>query len=173
MKKLVLFLVTMLLVFTLSGCMKQEDYYSKEEVDQLVQDAVDQAVEDLQLTQRERYVMSVMSASLADESFQFSEIGQMINGTVESNGYAYVIIEVEVETEVHIQMNTVAPNGEWDLNIYYGDSSLNEADLNFESIVGGDVFIVTLQPGFNTIEFDSYSDNDWGYSITVTLDGSL
>ncbi len=159
MKK-ILFIFMLFLAFTMSGCL---GYYNAEEVDQIVSSAI----EEIKPSDMERYFNSLLEDLMFDGDIHFVEIGDTVTGTVDDWSYGYIIIELESTATINIQTTSVAPGGEWDLNIYY-DGTMYDSAYEFEDIENGDVYTVTLNPGFNTIEIDSYSDDSYMYTIKIS-----
>lgn len=160
MKKLLL-LVLAVLLFTvaLSGCSTSEpDYYTKDEIDAM-----------LEPTQLDRFIQAIFQAEFSD--YLFGEVGDTFTGEVLDWDYGYIVIELEEETDVILVLDNVAPIGDWDINIYFEGNLMDYPDLYFEDVEDGDEFTLTLQPGFNIIEIDSYSDYAYSFSIIVNYDG--
>lgn len=169
MKKLLIILVMVFTLFTLVGCMSEEDYYTRDEVNLMIEEArasMQEEIDALKPTQEQRYMDAMLMSMFVDGSMQFAQVGDRVTGSVASWDYSYIIIELDVATTVELKMVVVAPDNSWDLNIYFG-GMMGEADLVFENIESDDVYRVTLQAGFNTIELDSYSDVDYLFTIEI------
>lgn len=158
MKKLLLVFVVALSLIMLTGCMNEDDYYNKGEVDQMI--------EDLQPSDMERYFYSLLESAFLDGSIQFAEVGDTLTGEVEGYSYGYIVIELDTALAVVIETTVVAPFQGWNLNIYY-DGQIDIPDLEFDDIENGDKFTVTLREGFNTIELDSYTSTDYLFTIKI------
>jgi len=170
MKKIFLLFTIMLFVLSLASCMKEEDYYTNAQVDEIVSAAVEQAISDLRIeltpTQLQRYTDSLFAGAILAGNVQFANIGDTITGTVEGWSYGYIVIELESALTVDIRTAVTAPNGDWNLNIYF-NGKIENADLSFDEIANGDVFTVTLRAGFNTIEIDSYTSTEYNFNIQI------
>lgn len=113
-----------------------------------------------QMSPEYRYVNAMIIEMMLGENFVFASIGETVEGTVLAYDYGYIVIEVDIETEIEIELVAVAPDGLWDLNIYTAGVSMEDPSYIYEGVENGQKITITLQPGFNTFEFDSYSEYD-------------
>lgn len=120
----------------------------------------------LVLTQSQRYFFSIMDEVLGGD-MMFGSTGTPISGEVGEWGYGYVILEFTHAVSLQIQLIDVAPGGVWDLNIY-PEGTIYEAAYSFTEVLDGQIFIVNMPAGFVTIEFDSYADVAYPFSIRIT-----
>ena len=178
MKRVLLVLTIMLFVLTLSSCMSEEDYYTRTEIDQIVVNAVEtetaalvtridelnQLLEEAQPTQAGRFFFLLVEKSLLDNGMQFVTLdGNEISGEVDAWAYGYIIIELDRYATVELEASIVAPDGNWNLNLYL--DQIYEPSTTFEEIQQGVVYTLELAPGFNIIEIDSYYDFPHEYSF--------
>jgi hypothetical protein len=172
MKKILVMVLMFVTMFTLVGCMSEDDYYDRALIDAQVAglnlqiDELRTQLAEMQPTQIERYVSFVINGMFMGESYQFAEVGDTVVVNVPSWDYGYIILELTEETTIDIVINDAAADGEWDLNVYF-TSDLYEPGYTFEYIYRNDSFRVTLPAGFITIEFDSYADIDYQFNVTI------
>lgn len=165
-EKVVLFVlcISMLLIALIIGNFVQIQKLRNESQEQQAQ------INELQPTQIQRYLNSVLEEELSD-NVQFIELDTTMTDTIE--GRDNVMYVIELTEIIMIEMTITFENNflEWydnsvDLNVYYGGVSepdiIHGEDLNKTSS-----YTFALQKGFNTIELDSYSSSTWEYTITI------
>jgi hypothetical protein len=183
-------LTLIVLLFSLTllvGCTQEEDYYTKAELDALIEEldqeynyyhaelsrlrdevwATRAELEQYNAeTQMQRFFYSLIENELLGGEMVFAEIGDTIEGVVDDWDYGYIIIELDRTATVQIEFTTAAPNGEWDLNLYL--NAIDNYSQTFEGIQVGQKYTLYLNPGFNVIEIDSYYDFTYPFVVKIT-----
>ena len=166
-EKVVLFILSILsmLLLTLSiGNLVQIQELKNESQEQQAQ------INELQPTQVERYLYSVLEEELLD-NVQFIELGTTTTDTIEGRDNSMYVIELTETTIIELTIRFKNNFLEWydnsvDLNIYYG--GISEPDIIYgEDLTKTSSYTFALQKGFYTIELDSYSSYTWEYTIDI------
>lgn len=175
MKKILVVIMLFTLVIGLVSCMKEEDYYTRDDVDALLQDQWDDLADDFQEmqdkldtlkpTQAQRFFFALVENDLLGGEIVFTEVGQTVEGNVEYYGYAYIVIELEESMTVKVNTSTVAPEQSWDMYLYI--NKISEPKMSFEGISATGSYVMYLEPGFNIIEIDSYYGMDHPYKFEI------
>lgn len=165
-EKVVLFVlcISMLLIALIIGNFVQIQKLRNESQEQQAQ------INELQPTQIQRYLNSVLEEELSD-NVQFIELDTTMTDTIE--GRDNVMYVIELTEIIMVEMTITFENNflEWydnsvDLNVYYG--GVSEPDIIYgEDLNKTSSYTFALQKGFNTIELDSYSSSAWEYTITI------
>jgi cell division protein FtsB len=205
MKKLFTIFTLVLLVLLMTACMQEEDYFTRDEVEALIDEAIlnfgDELDDELQnkldyleqelaeyeaelalletelafiredaqrvvLTTQQRYVLAMFD-TIVGGNIYYPTLGQTVVGMVPNYGFSYIVLELDEPTTVQIELITVAPNGAWNLNIYF-QGDIETPARSYDNIVNGMYIIYTLDIGFNTIELDSYLEADHAFTIKIT-----
>ena len=138
MKKILLAMLLLFMV-TLASCNSEPDYYTKAEFDMMIEeldqeynyyheelselrDEVWEAREEIEVfnteSQMQRFFIAMMESELLGNSSTFAEVGETITGSVSSWGYGFIIVELSESIDVEIKATLVAPDNEWNLNVY-------------------------------------------------------
>lgn len=155
--------ITMLLTLTIANNLQIKNLKNESQEQQA-------QINELQPTQTERYLYSVLEEELLDK-VQFIELDTTMTDTIEGRDNLMYVVELTEITNIEITIRFKNNFLEWydnsvDLNIYYG--GISEPDI----IYGKDLektasYTLALQKGFYTIELDSYSSSTWEYTITI------
>lgn len=166
-EKVVLFvlcILSMLLLASSIGSLVQIQELKNESQEQQAQ------INELQPTQKQRYLNSVLEEELLDK-VQFIELGTTMTDTIEGLDNLMYVIELtettNIEVTIRFKNNFLERyDNPIDLNIYYG--GISEADIiHGEDLTKTASYTLALQKGFYTIELDSYSRHTWEYTITI------
>ncbi|MCK9319050.1 MAG: hypothetical protein PHP55_01835 [Methanoculleus sp.] len=156
--------ISMLLIALIIGNFVQIQKLKNESQEQQAQ------INELQPTQKERYLYSVLEEEMSD-NVQFIELDATMTDTIEGRDNVMYVIELTEITMVEITIRFKNNFLEWydnsvDLNIYYG--GISEPDIiHGEDLEKTASYTFALQKGFYTIELDSYSSYTWEYTIDI------
>jgi hypothetical protein len=151
------------------------DVNELQEENQLQQDNLEYVYEEvleLQPTQMQRYFYSLIDEVVLNGEVEFIELDTLYTGSVEGWGYSAYVLELEQTTMVSITIEFKNTFLDWydglvDIHLYYG--GITDPDVTYAESPKKETYTVAMQKGFNTIEFDSYSDKDWEFTIIVEV----
>jgi len=155
MKK-VLAVIVLVIALALSGCSSEADYYTKEEVNEIV--------EALQPTQLDRFLNEVLMLAMTDGSLTFIELDETYTETIESYGYGNTYV-FEALVPTTLQISIVVDNS-LELCYYLNGFEMDEGQCS--TIETMEVIEVTVPVGFFTFDTESWDDtNDSTITIIV------
>ena len=155
MKK-VLAVIVLVIALALSGCSLEADYYTKEEMNEIV--------ETLQPTQLDRFLNEVLMLAMTDGSLTFIELDETYTETIESYGYGNTYV-FEALVPTTLQISIVVDNS-LELCYYLNGFEMDEGQCS--TIETMEVIEVTVPVGFFTFDTESWDDtNDSTITIIV------
>jgi uncharacterized protein YxeA len=171
MKKILLVTLLFAFTFTLSGCVATEEdlenYYTQEEVDELIAEEIKQELHDFEVSRDYQTQIDDLQPDVYDRFFNymlsssdyvFIELNTEYSETVEAYGYSKTYI-YEVNETTDFKIRIVLDN---DLEFTYytnyanGDYELIELTPNLFN--SQKTYEFTIQEGFLVIEFESWAD---------------
>lgn len=121
--------------------------------------------EQVNQTQVNRFFDMLVETSLLGGQIQFVQLGDTVEGTVFSWGYAYIVVELNSHADVEIIFTDLDTTGDWSMNLYH--NNLMAPYHEEESLTDLSYGVFSFKAGWNIIELDSYSDLDGTFTLRI------